>query len=55
MPAKPTSEDGALAAALKRVLARETDPRAKAWLKGLIAGDAPAKKQKAPRPKRAAA
>lgn len=38
-----TTTDNQLTRALKRVLARETDPRARAWLRGLIRGDAPPK------------
>jgi len=41
-----TPSEADLARALKRVLARERDPRARAWLRGLIRGDAPAKKAK---------
>lgn len=36
------TDDDPLAAALKRVLERERDPRARAWLAGLLEGDAPA-------------
>jgi hypothetical protein len=42
-----TATDTTLARALKHVLARETDPRARAWLRGLIRGDAPPKPKKA--------
>lgn len=33
--------------ALKRVLAKERDPKARAWLRGLIRGDAEPKAKKA--------
>lgn len=54
---RPTlaADGGALARALAAVLDRETDPRARAWLRGLIEGDKPAKRAKRPRRKPAAA
>jgi hypothetical protein len=49
--------EDALTAALRRSLAKERDPRARAWLRGLIDGDKPVKaKEKAKkRPRRKAA
>ncbi|MBM3981569.1 MAG: hypothetical protein FJ304_15085 [Planctomycetes bacterium] len=59
MPAKPTNtntgDGGALAAALRAVLDGERDPRARRWLRALIAGDDDVKAKRKPRRKRAAA
>lgn len=53
---RPTSTeaDDALARALAAVLVRERDPRARRWLEGLLAGDAPKAKHKTRPRKRAA-
>lgn len=45
----------ASAAALRRVLAREQDPKARAWLRGLIDGDAPVKVKRKAKSRRKAA
>ena len=42
-PTRPAAASDPLARALRRALADETDPKARAWIERLLASDPPAK------------